>query len=228
MFFPIFDPTYIILIPAILLSIYAQFKVSSTFNRYKTVASRSGYTGAQVASMILSKAGIYDVKIEVVGGNLSDHYDPVAKVVRLSQDVYYGTSLSALGVAAHELGHVQQDHEGYAALRFRHSIFPVVNFSSSISWILFFVGIIFSIPALVKIGILLFVVVVIFQLVTLPVEFNASNRAIKDLRSMGILYEEEVEGTKQVLGAAALTYVAATLMAISQLLRLIAISNRDD
>lgn len=227
MFLPYFDPTYAILIPAIILSMWAQYRVSSTFNNYKKVQSRSGYTGAQVAMMLLNRAGIYDVKIEVVGGNLSDHYDPAAKVVRLSNDVYYGNSIAAIGVAAHEIGHVQQHHEGYGALNFRNSLFPVVNFSTSASWIIFFIGILFSVPILTKAGIILFAVVVLFQLVTLPVEFNASNRAIKNLSSMGILVGNEVDGAKNVLSAAALTYVAATLMAISQLLRLIAISGRN-
>lgn len=227
MLYPLWDPTFIILIPAVLLSLWAQMKVSGTFNKYSRVQNRIGYTGAQVANMILNKKGIYDVRIEVTGGKLSDHYDPTHKVVRLSQEVYYGNSLSALGVAAHEVGHVQQDYEGYSALRFRHALFPVVNFSSTLSWVLFFIGIVFSFEKLTTIGIILFSVVVLFQLVTLPVEFNASRRAITDLDSMGILAKDEIGGAKSVLSAAALTYVAATLMAISQLLRLIAISNRD-
>ena len=227
MLYPFFDPTYLILIPAIILSMWAQMKVNGTFNKYSKIPNRIGYTGAQVASMIMNKKGIYDVRVEVVNGKLSDHYDPVNKVVRLSQEVYYGNSLSALGVAAHEVGHVQQDFEGYAALKFRHSLFPVVNISNSASWILFFIGIFFSMPSLVTIGIILFSIVVLFQVVTLPVEFNASNRAIKDLESMGILASDEVISAKNVLSAAALTYVAATLMAISQLIRLVAISNRN-
>ncbi|MGL4761460.1 MAG: zinc metallopeptidase [Sarcina sp.] len=227
MLYPFFDPTYLILIPAIILSMWAQMKVNGTFNKYSKIPNRIGYTGAQVASMIMNKKGIYDVRVEVVNGKLSDHYDPVNKVVRLSQEVYYGNSLSALGVAAHEVGHVQQDSEGYAALKFRHSLFPVVNISNSASWILFFIGIFFSMPSLVTIGIILFSIVVLFQVVTLPVEFNASNRAIKDLESMGILASDEVISAKNVLSAAALTYVAATLMAISQLIRLVAISNRN-
>ena len=227
MLYPIFDPTYIILIPAILLSLWAQAKVNGTFNKYNKVPNRVGYTGAQVASMIMNKKGIYDVRLEVVSGRLSDHYDPINKVVRLSEDVYYGTSLAALGVAAHEVGHVQQDFEKYGPLKFRHSIFPAVNLSNSLSWILFFAGLVFSIKPLITAGIILFSLVVLFQLVTLPVEFNASNRAIKDLENMGILAQDEVYGAKNVLSAAALTYVAATLMAISQLIRLIAISDRN-
>ncbi|MDZ5252673.1 zinc metallopeptidase [Clostridium sp. LIBA-8841] len=228
MFYPFyFDPTYLILIPAILISAWAQFKVSSTFNKYSTVRSTNGYTGAQVARILLNNAGLQDVEIQQVPGRLSDHYDPRAKVLRLSSDVYGSSSVASIGVAAHEVGHAIQDKESYAALVFRNAIVPVVNFSSSLSWILFFVGILFSYKSLVAIGIILFSAVVLFQLVTLPVEFNASSRALKLLEGQGILYDNEVKGARQVLSAAALTYVAATLMAILQLVRLIAISNRN-
>ncbi|ELC8441625.1 zinc metallopeptidase [Clostridium perfringens] len=228
MFYPFyFDPTYLILIPAILISAWAQFKVSSTFNKYSTVRSRNGYTGAQVARILLNNAGLQDVEIQQVPGRLSDHYDPRAKVLRLSSDVYGSTSVASIGVAAHEVGHAIQDKESYAALVFRNAIVPVVNFSSSLSWILFFIGILFSYKSLVAIGIILFSAVVLFQLVTLPVEFNASSRALKLLEGQGILYDNEVKEARQVLSAAALTYVAATLMAVLQLVRLIAISNRN-
>lgn len=228
MFYPFrFDPTYLILIPAILISAWAQFKVSSTFNKYSTVRSTNGYTGAQVARILLNNAGLQDVEIQQVPGRLSDHYDPRAKVLRLSSDVYGSSSVASIGVAAHEVGHAIQDKESYTALVFRNAIVPVVNFSSSLSWILFFVGILFSYESLVTIGIILFSVVVLFQLVTLPVEFNASSRALKLLEGQGILYDNEVKDARQVLSAAALTYVAATLMAILQLVRLIAISNRN-
>lgn len=228
MFYPFyFDPTYLILIPAILISAWAQFKVSSTFNKYSTVRSVNGYTGAQVARILLNDAGLQDVEIQQVAGRLSDHYDPRAKVLRLSSDVYGNTSVASIGVAAHEVGHAIQDKESYAALVFRNAIVPVVNFSSSLSWIIFFVGILFSYKSLVTIGIILFSAVVVFQLVTLPVEFNASSRALKLLEAKGILYDNEVDGARKVLSAAALTYVAATLMAILQLVRLIAISNRN-
>lgn len=228
MFYPYrIDPTYLILIPAILISAWAQFKVSSTFNRYSTVRSRNGYTGAQVARILLNDAGLQDVEIQQIGGRLSDHYDPKSKVLRLSSDVYGSTSVASIGVAAHEVGHAIQDKESYAALVFRNSIVPLVNFSSSLSWILFIVGILFSFKGLVTIGIILFSVVVLFQLVTLPVEFNASSRALKLLEARGILYDEEIQGAKKVLGAAALTYVAATLMAVLQLVRLFAISDRN-
>lgn len=228
MFYPYYiDPTYLILIPAILISAWAQFKVSSTFNKYSTVRSINGYTGAQVARILLNDAGLQEVEIQQVPGRLSDHYDPRAKVLRLSSDVYGSTSVASIGVAAHEVGHAIQDKESYSALVFRNAIVPVVNFSSSLSWILFFIGILFSYSTLVTIGIILFSVVVLFQLVTLPVEFNASSRALKILEARGILYDKEVDGARKVLSAAALTYVAATLMAILQLVRLIAISNRN-
>lgn len=228
MFYPYYiDPTYLILIPAILISAWAQFKVSSTFNKYSTVRSINGYTGAQVARILLNDAGIQEVEIQQVPGKLSDHYDPRAKVLRLSSDVYGSTSVASIGVAAHEVGHAIQDKESYSALVFRNAIVPVVNFSSSLSWILFFIGILLSYSTLVTIGIILFSVVVLFQLVTLPVEFNASSRALKLLEARGILYDKEVDGARKVLSAAALTYVAATLMAVLQLVRLIAISNRN-
>ena len=228
MFYPYYiDPTYLILIPAILISAWAQFKVSSTFNKYSTVRSINGYTGAQVARIILNDAGLQEVEIQQVPGRLSDHYDPRAKVLRLSSDVYGSTSVASIGVAAHEVGHAIQDKESYSALVFRNAIVPVVNFSSSLSWILFFIGILLSYSTLVTIGIILFSVVVLFQLVTLPVEFNASSRALKLLEARGILYDKEVDGARKVLSAAALTYVAATLMAVLQLVRLIAISNRN-
>ena len=228
MFYPYYiDPTYLILIPAILISAWAQFKVSSTFNKYSTVRSINGYTGAQVARILLNDAGLQEVEIQQVPGKLSDHYDPRAKVLRLSSDVYGSTSVASIGVAAHEVGHAIQDKESYSALVFRNAIVPVVNFSSSLSWILFFIGILLSYSTLVTIGIILFSVVVLFQLVTLPVEFNASSRALKILEARGILYDKEVDGARKVLSAAALTYVAATLMAVLQLVRLIAISNRN-
>lgn len=228
MFYPYYiEPTYLILIPAILISAWAQFKVSSTFNKYSTVRNINGYTGAQVARILLNDAGLQEVEIQQVPGRLSDHYDPRAKVLRLSSDVYGSTSVASIGVAAHEVGHAIQDKESYSALVFRNAIVPVVNFSSSLSWILFFIGILLSYSTLVTIGIILFSVVVLFQLVTLPVEFNASSRALKLLEARGILYDKEVDGARKVLSAAALTYVAATLMAVLQLVRLIAISNRN-
>lgn len=220
------DPTFFILIPALLISLFAQMKVSSTFNRYSKIRSLQGYSGAQVARMLLDSNGLYDVPVQLIRGKLTDNYDPVHRVMRLSEDVYYGTSVASIGVAAHETGHALQHQQSYSPLMIRNSIFPVVNFSSNLSWIIFLVGLFFSISPLMEIGIILFTAVVIFQLVTLPVEFNASSRALVLLRQQNILCSDEVSGAKRVLSAAAMTYVAAALMAISQLLRLILLSER--
>ena len=222
-----FDPTFIILVPALIVSAWAQFKVSSTFNEYEIIDSFNRYSGYNVARMLLDDAGLYDVQIETVRGKLSDHYDPTKRILRLSSGIYNGTSVAALGVAAHEVGHAIQHKEKYSALIFRNSIAPAVNFASSMSWLLFIAGIILNFSGLTTVGILLFSAVVVFQLVTLPVEFNASSRALKLLEQRGILYGNEVNGAKKVLNAAALTYVAATLMAVSQLLRLIVLSDRN-
>ena len=222
-----FDPTFIILVPALIVSAWAQFKVSSTFNEYERIESFNRYSGYNVARMLLDDAGLYDVQIETVRGKLSDHYDPTKRILRLSSGIYNGTSVAALGVAAHEVGHAIQHKEKYSALIFRNSIAPAVNFASSMSWLLFIAGIILNFSGLTTVGILLFSAVVVFQLLTLPVEFNASSRALKLLEQRGILYGNEVNGAKKVLNAAALTYVAATLMAVSQLLRLIVLSDRN-
>lgn len=222
-----FDPTLFILIPGILFTMYAQFKVSSTTSRYFRVQSRLGYTGEQTARKILDANGLYNVSIEMVRGSLSDHYDPRSNVVRLSQDVYYGTSITSVSVAAHECGHAIQHAKGYAPLQLRSSLVPVVNFASNMSWVLIAIGF-FMGGALLKIGILLFSASVIFQIVTLPVEFNASNRALVQLGNEGILEGKELKQGREVLTAAALTYVAAALTAILQLLRLVAIAQRND
>lgn len=225
-----YDPTYIILIPAIILTMYAQFKVSSTTNKYFRVRTQRGFTGEQAAREILNANGIYDVKIEMTGGTLSDHYDPRSRVLRLSRDVYRGTSITSVAVAAHECGHAIQHARGYAPLTIRGAIVPVVNFASNASWILILLGLFMSsFNFLLKIGILLFAATVVFQLVTLPVEFNASSRALDQIESLGIVSHEERRQSKKVLTAAALTYVAAAATAILQLLRLITIANsRDD
>jgi uncharacterized protein len=225
-----FDSSMLILIPALIIAAWAQFKINSTFNQYSQVQSIRGYNGSQVARMLLDGSGLNDVPVEIVQGKLTDHYDPVSRVMRLSKDVFYGTSVASLGVAAHETGHAIQDKERYSPLVIRNSIVPVVNFGSNLSWVLFFAGFILGITSLLRIGILLFMTVVFFQLITLPVEFNASSRALALLGSRDILNEDEVQGAKKVLNAAALTYVAATLMAIAQLARLILLSNsrRDD
>jgi len=222
MFF--FDSTMIVLVPAIIISTFAQIKIKSSFSKYSKVNSANGYTGAKVARMLMDHSGLFDIPVEITPGKLTDHYDPSKRVLRLSKDVYYGTSVASIGVAAHEMGHALQDKEHYVPLKLRNTIVPVVNFSSNASWVLFLIGIILSVPYMVKIGIILFSAVVVFQLITLPVEFNASSRALKILESKSILYGDEINGAKSVLSAAAMTYVAATLMAISQLIRLVLIS----
>lgn len=223
-----FDRTFIILIPALIIAAYAQYKVSSTYEKYSKYGSRNGYTGSQVARMLLDSNGLYDVPVEVIPGKLTDHYDPSHRVMRLSEGVFYGNSVADIGVAAHETGHAIQHSKHYAPLAIRNSIVPVVNLGSSASWILFIAGMIFRIRGLTSIGILLFSLVVIFQIITLPVEFNASSRALKLLDSKGILYSEELKGAKSVLSAAAMTYVAAALTAIANLLRLIVLSRDND
>lgn len=225
-FYPFFDPTMIILIPAMIISFWAQSKINNAYSKYSQVRTRNGYTGQQVARMMLDEAGLFDVRIEVINSKLGDHYDPASKVLRLSPEVYSGGSISSAGIAAHEVGHALQHKERYAPLVVRNSLVPVVNIGSNISWMLFFVGILLGFRGLTTLGIILFSGVVIFQLITLPVEFDASTRALNILRSRGILYGDETKSAQKVLDAAAMTYVAATLMAISQLIRLIALSNR--
>ena len=230
MFF--WDPTMIILIPAVILSLYAQMKINSTYHQYSQVGSRKGMTGADVARYILNKNGLYDVPIERVQGQLTDHYDPRSRVVRLSAGVYDSTSIAALGVAAHEVGHAVQHDSGYMPLYIRNTVIPVTQIGSYVSIPLLILGLLMGSPALVELGILLFAAIVFFQLVTLPVEFNASRRAVAVLGDDAILTQDELNGTKKVLQAAALTYVAAALMAVLQLVRLLLISGilggRDD
>ncbi len=220
-----FDPTYILLIPAILLALYAQFKVQSTYNRYSQVQAGSGYTGAQMAAELLRRRGITDVTIEEVPGMLSDHYDPRTKVLRLSPQVYEGTSIAAMGVAAHETGHALQHRDGYAPLALRSAIVPVASLGTWAPFLLFFLGFIFRTPALMDVGILFFLGYVIFALITLPVEFNASARAVTVLQGEGLVMPQEAEGVRAVLQAAGLTYVAAAAMAVLQLLRLVLLRN---
>lgn len=221
MFFGFWD---FVLIPAILVSLYASMKVDSTYKRYSKVPCKSGRTGADVARFILDNNGLQDVPIEVTGGHLSDHYDPRTRVVRLSQDVYYGSSLASLGVAAHEVGHAVQHDTGYMPLYIRNTVIPVTQFGSSAAIPLFFLGLIVSSETLIGLGIVLFSTIVFFQLVTLPVEFNASSRALATLGGEGFLDEGELKGTSKVLKAAALTYVAAALMSVMELLRLVLMS----
>lgn len=225
-----YDSTYILVLIGVLLSLLASAKVKGTYAKYSKVRSLSGMTGAQTAEKILHSAGIYDVRIEYVPGNLTDHYDPRNKILRLSDSVYGSTSVAAIGVAAHECGHAIQHDRGYAPLKFRSALAPVASFGANISWPLILLGLLFgSIGFLVPLGILLFSLAVLFQLVTLPVEFNASSRAVGMLSETGILYSEEVPKAKKVLSAAALTYVAAAAASILQLLRLLLLfGNRRD
>ncbi|MBU3107222.1 zinc metallopeptidase [Clostridium gasigenes] len=221
-----FDSTYLLLIPAMLIAFWAQTKINSTYNKYSKIRTVGGNTGAEIARSILDGAGLFDVRIERTNTKLGDHYDPRNRVVRLSPEVYAGATISSAGVAAHEVGHAIQHQESYKPLVLRTTIAPVVNIGSQASMILFFIGVLFSFKGLTTIGIIFFSVTVIYQLVTLPVEFNASTRALSILKSNGILYGDEVKGAQKVLDAAAMTYVAGALMAISQLVRLIALSNR--
>ena len=217
------DPTIFLVLIGVLLSLWAQNRVNSTFARYSRVRSFSGMTGAEAARRLLNAQGIYDVTVQPVSGKLTDHYDPRTKVVKLSDAVYNATSVAAIGVAAHECGHAMQHNEGYGPLRFRSALVPVANFGSQLSWPMILLGILFGGlgSPLVQVGILMFSLAVLFQLVTLPVEFNASSRAVRLLDSQGILSGEEVDGTRKVLKAAALTYVAAAAGSILQLLRLV-------
>lgn len=217
------DPTFIVLIPAIILAAYAQFLVSSRFSQYSKVRSTFGYTGSQLARRLLDNAGLYDIHIERVRGNLTDHYDSRKRVVRLSQATHDSSSIAALGVVAHEIGHAIQDKEKYAPLVVRNAVVPVAQLGSSLSWILFVIGLLMVSPLLIKVGILVFSAFVFFTLVTLPVEFNASSRAKKLLASMG-MPSTELKAVGSVLGAAAMTYVASTATAILQLLRMLLIA----
>ena len=232
MYWPFFyDWTYILLIPALILSMWAQFRVSSTFSRFSKVRASSGMTATQMAEQLLHAEGVYDVSVERTRGNLTDHYDPRNMVLRLSDSTANSTSVAALGVAAHEAGHVLQHRDGYAPLMLRTAAVPVVNIGSNLSWPLFLVGLIFSWDPLLYAGIALFALAVLFALITLPVEFNASKRALAALEANGYLQPgEEMRGAKKVLSAAAMTYVASAFMAIMQLLRLLAIAGarRDD
>lgn len=228
MYYYRFDPTYILLIIGMLLSLAASAKLKSTFAVYRRMESASGMTGAEAAQRILRNAGVYDVRIEPIRGELTDHYDPRTKVVRLSEPIYNKTSLAAVGVAAHECGHAIQHATNYAPLNFRSALVPVANLGSTLSWPLFLAGLVMSFRPLLTAGILLFTAAVLFQLVTLPVEINASSRALKLLNADGILAPQEVRGAKKVLTAAALTYVAALAGSILQLLRLLILAGGRD
>lgn len=224
-----FDSTYMLVLIGVIICMVASAKMNATFNRYSRVRSRSGLTGREAAERILYSAGIRDVRVEHVPGNLTDHYDPRRKVLRLSDATYNSNSVAAIGVAAHECGHAIQHETGYVPLAVRGSLVPIANFGSSIAWPLILIGLFMNSgmsALLLNLGILAFSLAVLFQIVTLPVEFNASGRAVKILGSTGILYEDEVKDTKKVLKAAALTYVAGAASAILQLLRIVLLANR--
>lgn len=210
------------LVPAIALALYAQYKVRDAYSKYSKVGSSTQMTGAQTARRILDQHGLHNVRVEEVKGKLTDHYDPQGKVVRLSTDNYYSTSLAAVAIAAHEVGHALQDAEDYAFLRFRHALVPVANFGSKAAFPLIMVGIFFTaFQSLLLLGILFFSAAVLFQIVTLPVEFNASSRAMQHVVAGGIIRNNEERSTRKVLDAAALTYVAAAVASILELVRLL-------
>jgi Zn-dependent membrane protease YugP len=225
MFF--WDPTMILLIPALILAIYAQYKVKGTYQKFRQIHNARNMTGYQAAIELLRMNGISDVEVEETEGTLSDHYDPRVKKVRLSSDNYRGTSLAALAVSAHEIGHVIQHHKNYFPLQLRHTILPVTNIGSWLAFPLFLIGFFLRTPFLMDLGIIFYAGVVVFHLVTLPVEFNASSRALLQLQSHGFLSTQEMGGAKKVLNAAALTYVAATAMALLQLVRLLILRGDD-
>ena len=223
------DPTYILVLIGAAICAIASARVNSTYSKYSGYQSSAGMTGAQAAQRLLNYVGIRDVRIEHISGNLTDHYDPSSKVLRLSDAVYGQTSVAAIGVAAHECGHAIQHAKGYVPLQIRTAIVPVVNLGSTLSWPIIILGVILGWNhTLIQVGILLFTAVVIFQLVTLPVEINASSRALTLLEESGILYHEEMKMSRKVLSAAAMTYVAAAASSILQLLRLVLLFGRRD
>ncbi|MFZ3171267.1 MAG: zinc metallopeptidase [Carboxydocellales bacterium] len=222
---------FVLVLPAFLLAMYAQYKVKSTFAQQSKVASASGSSGAQIARSLLDAKGLNSIPVELTPGSLSDHYDPKSKVLRLSPEVFNGTSVAALGIAAHEVGHAIQHQQEYIPLNIRNSIFPVASLGSTLAMPLIFIGFLLNFANLTLLGIVAFSFAVFFQLVTLPVEFNASNRAMSMLEGGGFITRTEVGPTKKVLDAAALTYVAATLVAIAELVRFVLMflgQSRDD
>lgn len=216
----------IYILPGFLLALYAQSKIKANFDKYSRISNGEGLTGRSVAEMILKGHGIYDVAVDRVRGSLTDHYDPAHKVLRLSDPVFDSTSIAALGIAAHECGHAIQHHESYAPLKFRNAIVPAANLGSNLSFLFIFIGL-FAFEPLIKLGIVLFAITVLFQLLTLPVEYDASRRA-KAILANGVLSGEEMVGVERILSAAALTYVASLLTAIGTLLRFISLGRRRD
>ena len=225
MYYPMYyDPTYILVLVGVALSLFASSRVNTTFNKYSRMHNSRGITGAEAAQRVLRQAGIRDVVVERVAGNLTDHYDPRSKVLRLSDSVYGSTSVAAIGVAAHECGHAIQHANGYAPLKLRSVLVPVANIGAKISWPLILVGLLITSNSswiLIELGIFAFSLSVLFHLITLPVEFNASNRAIRCIADTGMMYGEEIVSAKKVLNAAALTYVASAASSLLQLLRLV-------
>lgn len=224
-----FDWTYLVfVIPALIISAIASMRVNSAYNKYSRVSLRNGYKGSEIARKMLDMNGLYDVRVEKTNGHLSDHYDPRGKVIRLSEAVYEGNNTAAAGVAAHEAGHAVQHANGYFPLQIRNFIIPLTNIGSRLSFPLILLGILFSnsyLYFLAYVGIALFGLTIVFQLITLPVEFNASHRALETLRG-GLIAEDEIKGTKRVLSAAAMTYVAALIVAVMQMLRLLTLVSR--
>lgn len=223
------DWTMLLLIPGLLLGLWAQIKVKSAYAKYGRIATRRGVTAEQVSRDLLSRDGNGNIAIEPIAGELTDHYDPGANVLRLSQGVYGHNSIAAIGVAAHECGHAMQDHHDYGPLKLRTAIVPAVNIGSNLYFPIFLLGLVFSWQPLITVGIVCFALTFVFSLVTLPVEFNASHRALSMLAQGGYVDEEELRGVKAVLDAAALTYVAAAISSLLQLVRLLLLSrNRRD
>lgn len=233
-----YDSTYIILIPAMIFALYAQSQVNRAFKRYSKVRNMRGLTGAQAARRMLDANGLYDVQINAIGGSLTDHYDPRRRTLNLSQSVYGVDSVAAVSVACHEAGHALQHAKGYVPLKVRNTIVPAVNFASNLTWPMIILGI-FLLSAgsyemsvfgnmLFNIGVIGFGAVVFFHAVTLPVEFNASNRAIRKMEELGLVADEDIPGSRKVLRAAAMTYVAALATAVANLLRILAIRGRND
>lgn len=218
-----FDPTYIVLLPALIFAAYAQFKVSSTYNRFSRVDNRNGWTAAEVARRILDSNGLHDVQIQRISGNLTDNYNPSTNIISLSEIVYSSKSVAAIGVAAHECGHAVQYALGYAPIRIRSALVSVTNFGSNAGMILLLIGLLFSSYTLAMVGIVMYSTVAVFQAVTLPVEFNASRRALDTLEADGILCSDEIPYAKKVLSAAAMTYVAALLSSLSTIFRFLLI-----
>ncbi len=222
-----FDSYYILLVlPAIILSIIAQGRVQSAYNKYAKVYSRKGITGAETARRILDSSGVSGVRIEMTGGTLTDHYDPRENVIRLSKEVYSSTSISAVGIAAHEAGHAVQYADEYGLIKVRTIIIPITQFGASLTTPLILLGFVLSIPLLVNVGLAFFAFAILFQVITLPVEFNASNRAVRALESNNLLEYEEVDMTKKVLSAAAMTYLAALAISLAQFTRLLMLGRR--